>query len=210
MGSWNIAKATTPYLIKAASKDKSTGRIIFVGSTGQYTGRALNTHASIAKAGVDALSAQLAIELGPRGVTSNVIAPGPIADTEGVKRLIESSVTANKLKEIPLGTLGGVEDIANATVFLFSGAGKYVNGHVLVGKYGFSTNTNWNAFADCRSRWWCVENRRWSNWNWVPIPGLSTVRQTGRAQQVQRTRQALSSQAISFNKESHEVSFRVD
>ncbi len=40
-------------------------------------------HVSAAKAGVDALSAVLAVEEGPRGVRSNVIAPGPIANTEG-------------------------------------------------------------------------------------------------------------------------------
>lgn len=138
MGSWNTAKVTAPYLIKAASKDKTCGRVIFVSSTVQYTGRALNTHGCVAKAGVDALSSQLAIELGPRGVTSNVIAPGPIADTEGVRRLIDNVDIGGKIKQIPLGDLGHVEDIANATVYLISGAGKYVNGAVLVGEYSFS------------------------------------------------------------------------
>ena len=55
---------------------------MFISSTTQYTGAHLNTHAAVAKAGIDTLSAQLAIELGPCGVTSNVIAPGPIAGTE--------------------------------------------------------------------------------------------------------------------------------
>ena len=104
-------------------------------STIQYTGRPLNTHGSVAKAGVDALSAQLALELGPRGITSNVIAPGPIADTEGVRRLLVSSDGAEEMRQIPLGRLGDVDDIANATVYLFSEAGKYANGAELVGKY---------------------------------------------------------------------------
>ena len=53
------------------------GRIIFISSTAHFTGVPLNTHGVVAKAGVDALSAQLAIELGPRGLTSNVVTPGP-------------------------------------------------------------------------------------------------------------------------------------
>jgi peroxisomal 2,4-dienoyl-CoA reductase len=110
-------------------------RIIFVGMTGHFTGIQLNTHASVAKAAIDALSAQLAIELGPRGITSNVVAPGPIADTEGVRRLIEGVKGTDFGKQIPLGRLGSVEDIANATIYLCSKAGNYVNGSVLVGMF---------------------------------------------------------------------------
>lgn len=40
------------------------------------------THVSVAKAGIDALSHNVAIEYGPRGITSNIIAPGPVAQTE--------------------------------------------------------------------------------------------------------------------------------
>ena len=87
------------------------------------------THGAVAKAGVDALSAQGAIELGPRGMTSNVIAPGPIAGTEGVKRLIEESTTS--AKEIPRGRFGSLKDMGNAAVYLFSEAGDYANGSVV-------------------------------------------------------------------------------
>ena len=83
----------------------------------------------MAKAGVDALSAQVAIEMGPRGITSNVIAPGPVARTEGVKRLIEE--TAISSKEIPRGRFGSLKDMGNAAVYLFSEAGDFVNGSVL-------------------------------------------------------------------------------
>ena len=83
----------------------------------------------MAKAGVDALSAQVAIELGPRGITSNVIAAGPIAGTEGVKRLIEES--ASSAKGIPRGRFGSLKDMGDAAIYLFSEAGDYVNGSVL-------------------------------------------------------------------------------
>lgn len=58
------------------------GRIIFVSATLHYRGTPFQAHVSVAKAGIDSLSNSVAIEYGPRGVTSNIIAPGPIAQTE--------------------------------------------------------------------------------------------------------------------------------
>ena len=58
------------------------GRIIFVSATIHYRGMPFQSHVSVAKAGIDALSHSVAIEYGPRGLTSNIIAPGPIAQTE--------------------------------------------------------------------------------------------------------------------------------
>lgn len=58
------------------------GRIIFVSATIHYRGMPFQTHVSVAKAGIDSLSNSVAIEYGPRGMTSNIIAPGPIASTE--------------------------------------------------------------------------------------------------------------------------------
>ena len=105
---------------------------MFVSATIHYTGLPLQTHVAVAKAGVDALSNAIAIELGPRGVTSNIIAPGPIASTEGMARLAkpgDESITASR---VPVGRFGTVKEIADATVYLFSDAGNYVNGAALV------------------------------------------------------------------------------
>lgn len=95
------------------------------------TGLPYQAHVSSAKAGVDALSRVIAVEEGPWGVRSNVIAPGPIAATEGMSRL---SVAAGRPIEsdIPLGRQGAVQDIANATVFLFSDAASLITGEALV------------------------------------------------------------------------------
>ena len=93
---------------------------------------ALQTHVAAAKAAVDALSANAAIELGPHGITSNVIAPGAIADTEGLARLARPEDAAAFVKQIPLGKTGTVRDIADSTVFLFSEGGNHVNGTVAV------------------------------------------------------------------------------
>lgn len=94
----------------------------------------MQAHASAAKAAVDALSASTAIELGPLGVTSNIIAPGPIAETEGVARLVAGQDAKQTGKAVPSGRFGTVREIADATIFLFSDAGSYINGHDLVGE----------------------------------------------------------------------------
>lgn len=78
---------------------------------------------------MDALSAVLAVEEGPRGVRSNVIAPGPIGNTEGMSRL--SNQSSSKDKPYPLGRVGHSNDVANAAVFLFSDAASYITGQVL-------------------------------------------------------------------------------
>lgn len=94
----------------------------------------LQAHVAVAKAGVDALSATVAIEYGPRGITSNVITPGPIMGTEGMARLgsRDAEKSGAAFKKVPLQRYGTVKEIADGTVYLFSDAGSYVNGEVLV------------------------------------------------------------------------------
>jgi peroxisomal 2,4-dienoyl-CoA reductase len=141
IGSFNTLKATLPYLIESAAKNPNNGanpstggRIIFVSATFHFKGMALQAHVSAAKAGVDALSACTAIEYGPRGITSNIITPGPIMGTEGMARLgsRDAEKSGAAFKKVPLGRYGTVKEIADGTVYLFSDAGNYVNGEVLV------------------------------------------------------------------------------
>ncbi|EYB30711.1 hypothetical protein FG05_00407 [Fusarium graminearum] len=128
LGTFNTVKATMPYLLRS-----SNPRIIYVSATFHYTGMPLQAHVSAAKASVDSLMASVALEYGPRGVQSNVIAPGGIEGTEGLARLGSDAESEKKryAKSIPLGRAGTVRDIADATVFLFSDAGSYVSGQVL-------------------------------------------------------------------------------
>jgi 2,4-dienoyl-CoA reductase [(3E)-enoyl-CoA-producing], peroxisomal len=100
------------------------GRGCFFPSGHPYQGPA-----SAAKAGLDALSRVIAVEEGPRGVRSNVIAPGPIGDTEGMDRL--STGVASDVDRHPLGRIGHLTDVSNATIFLFSGAAANITGQIL-------------------------------------------------------------------------------
>jgi peroxisomal 2,4-dienoyl-CoA reductase len=61
-------------------------------------------------------------------MTSNIIAPGPIGGTEGMERLMRPEDKAEAIRNIPLQRLGSVKDIADATVYVFSETGSFVNG----------------------------------------------------------------------------------
>ncbi len=139
LGAYNTVKATFDEL------KKTKGSILFVSATLHYTGIPLQSHASAAKAGIDALSNALAIEFGPLGIRVNAVAPGAIAGnggdkdgeitdiTEGMKRLKGGPEKLKSLaKDIPLQRFGTTTDIAETTVFLFSPAASYVTGAVHV------------------------------------------------------------------------------
>ncbi|TFK70871.1 2,4-dienoyl-CoA reductase [Pluteus cervinus] len=130
LGTYNTVKATLPHL--RASK----GSYIHVSATLHYRGTPYQAHVSAAKAAVDALSAVITVEEGPHGVRSNVIAPGPIAATEGMSRLMPQN--SKKFgSDGPGGRFGDSKDIANAAVFLFSPAAAFVSGQVLVVDGGY-------------------------------------------------------------------------
>jgi peroxisomal 2,4-dienoyl-CoA reductase len=125
-GTFNVSKAAFPHL-KAHG-----GSVVNISATLPYLGTIGQAHASAAKAGVDSLTRTLAVEWGPHKIRVNGIAPGPIADTEGVRRLTTGKSLENVLKQSPVGRLGTVDDIANASLFLVSEAASYVNGVTLV------------------------------------------------------------------------------
>jgi 2,4-dienoyl-CoA reductase [(3E)-enoyl-CoA-producing], peroxisomal len=126
IGSYNTLKATLPAL------KKSRGAILFISATLHYQGTIMQAHVSAAKAGIDALSQAVAVEFGPFGIRSNVIAPGGIAETEGLERLMPREQREGAEKAIPLQRLGTVEEIADCTAFIFSEAAKYISGTVFI------------------------------------------------------------------------------
>jgi peroxisomal 2,4-dienoyl-CoA reductase len=125
-GTFNVCRAAFSEL------KKSRGQILNISATLHYVGTPLQLHVSAAKAGVDALTRQLAVEWGRYGIRSNAIAPGPIEDTEGMKRLVPQQVKEKLLRGIPIGRFGLIKDIEQAAIFLCSDAASFINGAVLV------------------------------------------------------------------------------
>ncbi len=92
----------------------------------------MQVHVCAAKAGVDMITRVLALEWGPDGIRVNSIAPGPIDDTEGMKRLAPSAAMREAVVDsVPLKRLGAKRDIANCAMFLASPLGAYINGAVI-------------------------------------------------------------------------------
>ena len=125
-GTFNVCRATFDQL------KKNRGQILNISATLHYLGTPMQLHVSAAKAGVDALTRNLAVEWGRQGIRVNGIAPGPIEDTEGMKRLVPEPVKERLKTKIPLGRFGRIADIEKAAVFLCSDAASFINGVVLV------------------------------------------------------------------------------
>lgn len=125
-GTFNVCRAAFEEL------KKSKGQILNISATLHYLATPMQIHVSAAKAGVDAITRNLSAEWGRHGIRVNGIAPGPIEDTEGMKRLLMPELKEKITRKIPLGRFGRIADIENAALFLTSDAASYINGVTLV------------------------------------------------------------------------------
>jgi 3-oxoacyl-[acyl-carrier protein] reductase len=105
------------------------GRIINIASVIGVTGNAGQTNYAAAKAGIIAFSKSLAKEIGSRGITVNVVAPGFI-DTD-MTRAMPDAAKEGLIGQIALGRLGEANDIAQAVAFLAGPAAGYITGETL-------------------------------------------------------------------------------
>ncbi|OBS10754.1 3-oxoacyl-ACP reductase FabG [Acidihalobacter prosperus] len=105
------------------------GRIINIASVVAASGNPGQCNYSAAKAGMIGFSKSLAREVGSRGITVNVVAPGFI-DTD-MTRVLKEEQREGLLGQIPLRRLGGVDDIAQAVAFLASPGAGYITGETL-------------------------------------------------------------------------------
>ncbi len=121
---YRMSKAFIRGMMKARS-----GRIINIGSVIGSMGNAGQSNYAAAKAGLIGFSKALAQEVGGRGITVNVVAPGYI-QTDMTAELPAEHKSA-LLEKIPLQQLGETEDIAQAVLFLAGKSGRYITGETL-------------------------------------------------------------------------------
>jgi NAD(P)-dependent dehydrogenase (short-subunit alcohol dehydrogenase family) len=133
----NIDLNGTFYCSQAVGKEwianNQKGSILNIVATMAWMGAAGNVHAASAKAGILAMTRTLAVEWGSKyGIRVNAIAPGPIENTEGVARLIDTGDGGQKaMDSIPLKRFGKVEEIASLAYGLLSPEMEYINGECI-------------------------------------------------------------------------------
>jgi 3-oxoacyl-[acyl-carrier protein] reductase len=123
-GSFRVAKRATRGMMRGRF-----GRLIFISSVVGLLGSAGQVNYASSKAGLVGMARSLARELGSRGVTANVVAPGFIV-TDMTAELGEELVKKYS-EQIPLGRMGSTDDIAGVVGFLISDAASYVTGAVI-------------------------------------------------------------------------------
>ena len=126
IGSFNASRAAFEQL------KETKGAVIYISAGMAYMPHAFQVHVGAAKAGIDMMMKNLALEWGRHGIRANSIVPGPIEGTEGMKRLSSPAVKDMFINAIPLRRMGTVDDIGQAAAFLASPLAAYVSGCVLV------------------------------------------------------------------------------
>lgn len=128
-GNYNVTQTVVPDMIA-----QRWGRIINFSSVGAQTGAAQMVHYAAAKGGVIAMTRSLALELGPKGITVNAIAPGLI-NTAMAQRAIEGDkffMPVEKLvRTFPIPRMGEPEEVAAAVAFFASEEAGYITAQLL-------------------------------------------------------------------------------
>ena len=128
-----LSRACLPGMVK-----KGWGRIVNFAGMNAIHGHAGRAPVSVAKHGVWGLSKALAMEFGPKGITTNTISPGPIApDVE--EKNASAQARAQTLARVPLGRFGTPVEVAAAARLLVSEAGGYINGQMIAVNGGGAT-----------------------------------------------------------------------
>jgi len=107
------------------------GSIVFVSSTAGQRGEARHSAYAASKGALISYTKSLAVELGPRGVRVNCVAPGWVETAMTAPVLADPASRKEIERTIPLGRVGGPEDVAHTILFLVSDVARYVHGEVL-------------------------------------------------------------------------------
>lgn len=141
---FDIDALGTFHCCKAAYEDllATRGLVVNISMTLHYTATFYQAHACAAKAAVDTLTRNLALEWGYQGIRVNGVAPGPIANTAGMAKLDPKGRAApdrsgrpeDRMMQdpIPLGRMGEAWDVAMAVLYLVSPGATWVTGHTVV------------------------------------------------------------------------------
>lgn len=121
---WRLAKRTIPKMMKAR-----WGRIVVVSSVGAYMGAPGQSNYAASKAGLIGLTRSIAREYGPRGITANVVAPGPI-DTDMLATMPQDKRDALG-SQVAVGRIGTPDEAAAAVEFLASERAAFITGAVV-------------------------------------------------------------------------------
>ncbi|MFO0658973.1 MAG: SDR family oxidoreductase [Polyangiaceae bacterium] len=126
VGTFHVSRAAFEALTKQG------GCIVNITATQAWVPTALQAHVGAAKAGIEKLTRDLALEWGPSGIRVMSVAPGPVDGTEGMARLAPGDLKKQLESKVPLQRYASIEEIANAVLFLVSPAGAYMTGSTLV------------------------------------------------------------------------------
>ncbi len=126
IGTFNVLRASFEFLNRPGAS------LISITAGQAVRPSMFQAHVCAAKAGINMLTKCLAMEWGPAGVRVNAISPGPIDDTEGMRRLAPNAEAEQRIKSrIALRDYGTKTDIAEAAIFLSTESAKYITGTIL-------------------------------------------------------------------------------
>ncbi len=127
LGTFNTCRAAYEHLRKPGAS------VLAISASHAFRPIPLQSHVCAGKAGVDILMKTLAVEWGAAGVRVNVVTPGPVDDTEGMRRLTPTAeIRARLAQTIPLRRFAAKDEIADLALFLCSDAAAYITGAVMV------------------------------------------------------------------------------
>ena len=126
IGTFHVLRASFPYLNRPGAS------LVSITAPQAVNPAMFQAHVCAAKAGINMLTRCLALEWGPGGVRVNAVSPGPIADTEGMRRLAPTpEVEKAVIEAVALRKYGEKQDIAEACLWLASDAARYVTGAII-------------------------------------------------------------------------------
>ena len=133
LGTFHVMRCAYPHLKKPGSS------VINISAPQAFVPMILQSHVCAAKAGVDMITRSLAMEWGSDGIRINSIVPGPIENTEGMRRLAPTQELLDEVTgTVPLKRLGTASDIGRAAMFLASDLADYITGVIFPVDGGWS------------------------------------------------------------------------